>query len=419
MNDAEILRFSIAERDRRWRAARSLLDDLGLDALLVFGEHEDAGPAAVAYDTWFTNGRPGTTVVLPRTGDPVVLFPAPMFIMDHLESTRRGEAPWIQPANLRTSRTSGALAAVLAELGFAQGRIGVVGLGPHLPWHPEGIVPFGLWSAVLAQLPDAEFRSVDLELGQLRMRLSDEELAMVRRSAQIGDSMVEAMVEAARPGVPENHIYAAGMAAGYAGGTVPANLHLWSGPDPVAAGLPGWGYRPETPRVLRDGDIIYSEVFSHFGGLHTQHQVTIAVGEVHADYARAASLARSAYDAGLAALRPGRTFGDVVDAMHEPLDAADGSIFLITAHSLNPGLAVGKGRSDIRRLPGAEAYPPVPDGHPTFLADLELVPGMTFVLEPQYAFGRHLAHLGGTVIVGQDEPVELSPYTARLLRAGR
>ncbi|MEO3805128.1 hypothetical protein [Nonomuraea sp. B1E8] len=100
MNDAEILRFSIAERDRRWRAARSLLDGLGLDALLVFGEHEDAGPAAVAYDTWFTNGRPGTTVVLPRTGDPVVLFPAPMFIMDHLESTRRGEAPWIQPATI-------------------------------------------------------------------------------------------------------------------------------------------------------------------------------------------------------------------------------------------------------------------------------------------------------------------------------
>jgi hypothetical protein len=43
---------------------------------------------------------------------------------------------------------------------------------------------------------------------------------------------------------------------------------------------------------------------------------------------------------------------------------------------------------------------------------------LTFALEPNYAFGRHLAYLGGTVVVGEDEALELNPYTARTLRAG-
>ncbi|WP_236050950.1 M24 family metallopeptidase [Nonomuraea cypriaca] len=180
--------------------------------------------------------------------------------------------------------------------------------------------------------------------------------------------------------------------------------------------MPQWGYRPQAPRTLRDGDVIYAEVFCNFGGRHTQHQVTMAIGEVHEDFQRAGDVVRAAYAAGLEALRPGRTFGELADAMYKPIEAADGSVFSIAVHSLNPGLALGGISTDIGRLPGAEVYLPVPDGR-TFLADLELEPGMTFVFEPNYAFARHMVHIGGTVIVGEDEPIELSPYTAQILRA--
>jgi Xaa-Pro aminopeptidase len=415
MSDSTVPTFSLAERDRRWALARTFMEREGLDALLVFGEHEDAGPAPVACDTWFTNGRAGTTVVMPRTGDPVSLLPGPMFIMDHLESSRRGDVMWIPPKNLRGSRHSGMIAETLNELGLAEAVIGVVGLGPHLPWHPEGIIPYGLWNNVLTCFPEADFRPMDVSFGQLVMQLGPEEIAALRHSAKIGDAMVEAMVATAAPGVPESRVYAAGMAEGYGHGSLPAAMHLWSGPDVVAAGLPSWGHRPQAPRVLDEGDIIYAEVFSNFGGRHTQNQVTIAVGEVHEDFYRAAEVARAAYDAGLKALRPGRTFGEVVDAMHEPIDAADGWPFLIAVHSLNPGLSLGKGRGLFSDLPGAEEYPHVAD-HPTFLPDMELVPGMSFAFEPNYAFGRHLVHLGGTVVVGEDKPIELNPYTAQILR---
>lgn len=44
-------------------------------------------------------------------------------------------------------------------------------------------------------------------------------------------------------------------------------------------------------------------------------------------------------------------------------------------------------------------------------------PGMCFAFEPNYAFGRHVVYLGGTMIVDEDEPIELSPARAQLVRA--
>src|SRR5690606_3320795 len=137
----------------------------------------------------------------------------------------------------------------------------------------------------------------------------------------------------------------------------------------------------------------------------------------HPDLLRAAEVARAAYDAGLQSLRPGRMFGDVVDAMREVLDAADGWEFGPSVHALNPAIALSGFPADAgQRIPGAEAYPPETD-HPTIGADLELRPGMTFAMEPNYVFGRRLAYLGGTVIVGDPDPIELNPYTAQILRA--
>lgn len=418
MQDMTVPTLSVAERDRRWDLARAFMKREGLDALLVFGEHEDAGPAPVAYDTWLTNGRPGATVVVPREGQPVALLPMAMFTMDHLESTRRGDDVWIPPENIRSSRDSQAVANTLNELGLASGTIGVVGLDPYPPWHPEGIIPYRLWDNVVTLFPDIDFKPIALAFSLAIMPQSEEEVALVRYSASIGDAMVRAMVDTAAPGVSEAEVYAAGMSAGFARGTIPAAMHFWSGPDPLASGLRPWGYRPQAPRVLQDGDVIAAEVFCNFGGRHTQHQVTLAIGAVPEELQRAADVARAAYDAGLRALRPGRTFREVVDALREPIDAADGWVFGPALHGLNPLMALSGFPGDISRVAGADAYPPVSD-QPTILADMELEPGMTFAFEPNYAFGRHLAYIGGTVIVGNDEPLELNSYTAQILKAGK
>jgi hypothetical protein len=132
--------FSLGERDRRWNLARTFMQRENLDAVLVFGEHEDSGPATVAFDTWFTSARAGTTIVFPKGGDPVSLVPMSTFLSDHLESSRRGDIIWIEAQNMRMNITSTSIANTLKELGLEKGTIGVIGLEPYPPWHPHGIV---------------------------------------------------------------------------------------------------------------------------------------------------------------------------------------------------------------------------------------------------------------------------------------
>ncbi|KAN0115413.1 peptidase [Hyaloscypha variabilis] len=408
--------FSMAERDRRWNLARTFMESQGLDAMIVFGEHEDSGPATVAFDTWFTNSRAGTTIIFPRGGEPISLLPMTTFTMDYMESSRRGDTIWIPAKNLRLYIASSTISNVLKELDLEKSTIGVVGLEGYPPWHPEGIVPFTLWNNVLTQFPDATFKPVASAFSRLIMPQSKEEIEVVRHSASIRDAMARAMVETAAVGVSESAVYAAGMSVGFSSGAIPSAMHFWSGPDPVASGWPQWGYKPQAPRTLQQGDVIYAEVFSNFGSRHTQHQVLIAVGEVHEDFKRAARVARAVYDAGLQALRPGRKFSDFVNDMLKPMEGAGGWVIGPAVHGLNPLVGLGGFPADINQVPGAEAFPLARD-YPTMYGDMILEPGMCFAFEPNYAFGRHVAHLGGTVIVGEDKPTECSPYTAQMLQA--
>lgn len=407
--------FSLAERDRRWTLARDFMDREGLDAMLVFGEHEDAGPAPFSFDAWFTNDRAGTTVLFQKTGDLTVFVPIATYIYGHKEAARRGDSSWITPGDFRMGRDSGAIAGVLETRGLGRAKIGVVGLEPYIPWHPEGIVPYPLWNSLLSRFPDAEFRPSGVELARLMMPLSDEEIAVVRCSAMIGDAMARAMVEAARPGVSEAEVYAAAMAAAATRGTVVPGMHFWTGPAPAASGPPQWAYRPQAPRVLQNGDYITTELFSNFGMCLTQHQVAIAVGDVHEDFQRAELVVRDCYNAGLELLRVGARFGDIAEAMLAPLEAAGGWVRGPQIHGLNPYGAMCRTPEDPNLA--AEGYPDVASA-PTQLADMQLEPGMTFSLEPSCGLGRHIVTIGGTVVVGEDGPIELSPYTARVLRRG-
>jgi Xaa-Pro dipeptidase len=135
-----------------------------------------------------------------------------------------------------------------------------------------------------------------------------------------------------------------------------AEILLGSGKEIICFGPPTWNYRPHKPRVIEDGDIVSAEVFSSLGMLETQHQPTVAVGKVHADYERAAEVARASYEEGLKALRPGATFGKVVEAMQAPLKKAGGYNLHPLIHSINPfGMICGFGEG-FARLPGAKRY---------------------------------------------------------------
>ena len=419
MNDTWTYAYTLQERDRRWSLARKFMREQGLDALFVFGEVEMAGPGPYTLDNWITNHRPGSSVVFPRDGDPLVLSFMPAAIIDHVHAEENGERSWIPRESVRLGRDANSTLKAFHDLGLTKSKIGVCGLEPFIPIYPSGVIPYSMWEQVLANTPDNTYKSVGTEFAKLIMPLSEEQIKLVRRAAQIGDEIAHAIVEATAIGVRENEVYKAGMSAGFANGTTIPLLHLFSGPKAINWGLPKWHYSSQSPpRTLQDGDLVTSEIFSDFGKMQAQLQITIAVGKVHPEVEKAAIIARQCYEAGLNSLRAGNTFGEVAKAIRKPLEENGAWSKGPQIHSLNPIVPVCAIDVDLARVG-------VPEGYlrcwamDTLDPDFVLVPGMSFALEPTGAVGPYAVTLGGTAIVTEGDPIELNTYTTHLLRTTR
>ena len=409
--------LSLDERNRRWALARDLMASEQLDALVVHGDREAAAPAGFSPDCYFTNDRPGSIVVFVGDEPPRVFTFASLMIADHLQAGLRGDLQWIAPEQLWVGKSGQEVGRWLQQCGLYSARIGVLGLEPYPPFYFDGAMPARTLQGVQAAVPGAEFVPVFRAFFQRASVKSQEELALIAHAAWIGESMSEALRATARPGVSEAELVAAVTATCFSLGGYTAEVLLGSGPEYVGWGPPAWQYRAQPPRVLRDGDLVLSEIFALYGLMETQHQAAVAIGEVHDDIHRAATVARSSYEAGLSALRVGNTFGDVVDAMEAPLLEARGWHVHPLVHSLNPYGPVGFGRAPgIEALPEATRYAHIAP-LPTVGRELPLQAGMCFAFEPNCAFGRHMANIGGTVIVGENAGVALNENSTWLMRA--
>ncbi len=415
MTRADVPTFSLAERDRRWALANQLMEEQEVDALIVYGDREGAFPASFAPDTFFTNERAGSIVILPRDGEPISVVYLMTVVEDHIQAGYTRSRGWVRPENMYVGKMGSNVVEVLEDWGLSRSRFGVIGLEPYPPFYFDGPMPYNTWQAILEELPDATFKSVGNRFFELTAVKSAEELAVLKWSAGVGEKMAEAMRSATRPGVRENEIYAAAMDASARNVGFSTLILMGSGPEFVGWGPPAWTYRPEQPRLIEEGDVVLAEVFSSFGMLETQHQPAIAVGEVHPDFHRAAAAARASYEAGVRTLRAGSTFADVVRAMRQPMREAGGWQVHPLVHSISPFGLIGVG-DRMADLPEASQY-----GKllliPSMGLDTELKTGMVFAVEPNCAIGKKVVNLGGTVVVGDDRGIELNENTNHLMRA--
>jgi Xaa-Pro aminopeptidase len=413
--------YSLAERDRRWALAREIMAAEGVEALIAYGGHECTGMAASAPDAYFSNDRPGSIVIFCRDADPVQLVWSNLPVQTHLEAARRGDRMWIDPASiragsvLRPGKSAAGIAEVLREHRLERAAVGVLGLEAVPPGHRNPAIPYPLWRDVLAALPGVTFKPVGQSFMFAAICQSQEELAVVGYCAAAGEAMARAMLAVAAPGVTEAEVYAAGMAAAFRLGCQ-AGMLMWSGPGFVAWGPPSWSYRPEPPRVLQAGDVLLAEVVSRFGMKETGHQVAIAIGDPHPDIETAAAIARASYTEGLRAARVGNSFGDLAEAMLAPLKQAGSWPIHPLVRALNPfGPVAGVGRG-LDQVPQARRYGRLAE-IPTMGGELPLAPGMSWAFGPSAVIGGRSVSLGGTVVIGEDDPIELGPFTTWLLRA--
>jgi Xaa-Pro aminopeptidase len=395
------------EREQRWQRVQKFMENKGLDGLVVVGSR-----SGEPLDRYLSNWIPGCIVIFPLKSQPTLLVPMIPEMLALRPETPEIERPWIK--DIRAGARGAAIAAVLQEKGLDRGFIGVVGLGNlRVDW--EGWIPFKTWERVLSGLPRARFQDVTAEFAELVLIKSSAEILCVRRAAQVLERACEEMLKTVRPGVTELEVYAAIQAVLSKGGVYSPKFILRSGPDNVSWEDPPWFFGVGSPRVLKPGDMVLSEIFAWFAGLEAQVQMSVAIPPVSDVNSQCARLARLAYEEGVRYLKPGKKFAEVVEAMETVLNQPGVWHLTPLIHSMNPMRCIGPTGVRIESLPGIEAYGRVGTGRIRG-GDVLLEPGMVFELESNACIERHRVNIGGTVIVTKsgNEPLNELPCQMRL-----
>jgi Xaa-Pro aminopeptidase len=268
--DAVYERFSEDEYRRRYERTRAKMERMGLDALIVCG-----GPNHWSYGAglfWLTNHREWHALTLyllvPREGDPMLVYGMGG---THIEATRRAVAVKdVRPAG--RGQFAQVLVDRLRELKLERGRLGITMIDPRY----GDYLPVNQHRTLTEALPQARVEFVGDFFHEFLVTKSPEELERVRRAGDLCAAATLAMVEAARPGVPEYALKAAAAAAILDGGGEIDFLII--GSTPMDRPRMVFGNPRPSARRLQRGDLILNELAAGYEGYTAQIGVPICVG---------------------------------------------------------------------------------------------------------------------------------------------
>ncbi|MGA2392806.1 MAG: M24 family metallopeptidase [Candidatus Lustribacter sp.] len=403
--------LTLAERDRRWNGLRAFMRDRAIDTIVVgsFNGRE-------RLESYLIDDFLDSVVVLPRDRDAIVLTFSASRLSRAFESERRGIPLWARDYRLAGGGAS--TGAAIREVTPAGGRVGVVGFGPTAPGEMEGLLPYGFHRHLTEALGTIELVDFTQAFTDFMLVKSDEELALLKFAAHVSEQASLAMIEACVPGENEAAVYAAIMSEIYRWGceTRYPNMSLQSGRDNIGWGAPRWALRAEPPRTLQAGDVVQAEIHTVYGGQEAQVQMSVALDPIDDVLSTCADVARRAYEAGVAAVRPGVTFASVVHAMEAPLRAAGAWSKTPLVHTLTFGAT---GFTPINREQLAGTREERTEGRITAgirRGDLVLLPGMTLELEPNACVGMQRVNIGGVVLVTATGAEEYNDVPTRMRR---
>jgi Xaa-Pro dipeptidase len=302
--------FSIEERDRRWGRVRDMMRRDGIDLIVCLPctNSHDRGNADARYLTQLGENSDETTVAFPIEGR-----------VDAWH-TRGGVWPssnWLEHGVLPAPRGTGGRTIVdwvKQHSQFERATIGIAGLTSSLLGHvreTEGEVNWQSVDIIKRELPNARIVSATDLLGEARYVKSAEEIEFIRKGTEVAEATVQAVVQHARPGVRERHVFAQMLFANAdAGGSFQPMFGWISGP------LGNTYHRVEQPsfRTFQAGDVLSIEIEGRWGGHVAQIDQTFSIGTAHSDLKEGIKLAFESFDRVFEAMKPGATFGKLIEA---------------------------------------------------------------------------------------------------------
>ena len=201
----DVPRFSLAERDRRWRLVRQLMAAAGLDVIVtaVNTGHWDHFQANTRYLTGVGGNCGEAAAVFPLEGEVTAIAMAIPPIHYWL-----GFQDWVSDVRNCNRYFGRGIVERLRELNADKGRIGIAGIY-NISRAPEGVMPYGTMRAIEEAFPNATFVDATDLMEQAKYVKSVEEIDALTKAVVLVEKSIDAMAETARPGVPECEVYAA------------------------------------------------------------------------------------------------------------------------------------------------------------------------------------------------------------------
>jgi Xaa-Pro aminopeptidase len=309
----ELPRLSIAERDRRWATARNQMQARGIDCLVLWGWPAmwDFATANARYLSPIGGNAENNTLIFPLEAEPTSFVFMPTFV----EYWKRAQ-DWVPDVRARRGSWAETVAARLKELGLQRASIGMDGVAG--PLDPDGWVPHSVVESLKAALPDARFVNLGNLLEITRAVKSDEEIALLEQAASLGDRMLEACRDRARPGVRECEVYAQMMQAMLAEGGEEPTLFLWAC-DRYPLPHP---FRLPTIRRMEARDLITCEIHPKIGGYFTHVERTFCLGEPDREQQRIYDGCVAAFRRGMELFAPGKPIASCMAEVKRVIDDA-------------------------------------------------------------------------------------------------
>lgn len=380
---AEIsLPFAEAEHRDRIARARRRLAERGLDALLCFAQESHY------YLTGYDGGGYVFFQCLVVTTDdaPLTLLCRRPDVSQARDTSLIDDVRvWL---NAEGANPADDLKSILAEKGLRGARVGIELETYGLTGKSHALVQTAL--AGFCTLVDAS----DVVSG-LRLIKSTDELAYVRKAAELADDAFDAALSAARPGALDAEVASAIVTTILKGGgdMAPAGPLANSGKRAI------YGRGVGGPRRLAEQDLLIVEYAGTYRRYNCCIERSIAIGKPDPAHVRLHDLVRATLEEMLDAFRPGRPLGAVDDIHRARLDAA--------GHAEHRFAACGYSLGATYRPSWMDVPPMIYSGNP-----LELEPGMVFF--PHVMVGdpasRVAIGLGNTVVVTDGAPEILSRH---------
>ncbi len=385
-----MLPFSRQEFERRQRKVRQIMQSRGLDCLIITGH--TGGHHSFAADIRYMTGlagsaAEGTFILFPLLGEPVYFAPSAFMAARIAKQCFISVAPVAFKKGTRIRDYASDLVHRIKHLGLEKATIGIVSMR---------VMPAGIYLDLKKGLPHADLVSAGDVLLECRLIKSPEELDFVRKAAECADQGIDAILEAARPGVSEAELTAR---CDYAmiGAGAERGPFILIGSSPWGKFQGSIGDASQSHRKLQKDDIILTELSPSYGGYYAQLCVPISVGgKPPRSFTERLKIDKEIYKLAINELRPGNRVGTI-----------EAKIFKLARR-----------KGDFRRAwtlqstELAEAF---------FKLDIEIKAGMSYVIHPwtEFSSGKGMqGHtIGNTVIVTTGEPEQTNKSPLDLMMA--